>query len=321
MNNNEIIKETWKKVDIKLSTFLSKYIKINKELRDEIQSIFNEISVNETKLYEYASDTLLERFRRVIDELYDNLNDINKVRAKNLRNRFKIKNKDIYQFLIMLAYERQQDKLDEMETELFKTVSQTIYNQEIKKLNKKTILPEMWFLGVLKKINPRGYEWQGYNDSALMYGSNEIYRQLLLCIQRGKKPNVNDKEFKKIFDIQVNRLLNKKQDENQVDKFSGALDEELTMVINETKLKAYEDSSITKVRFIAEMDKKTTLMCESLNNQVFKIHGINKYTRYSDADKRKIVYITKGLRIGDNLPPINNHFHWCRSTITYQVEE
>ena len=68
------------------------------------------------------------------------------------------------------------------------------------------------------------------------------------------------------------------------------------------------------------MDKRTTKMCESLNNQIFYLDKVNTYQRYSDYDKRIVTYTTKGLVVGENLPPISNHFHWCRSTITYLID-
>ena len=54
------------------------------------------------------------------------------------------------------------------------------------------------------------------------------------------------------------------------------------------------------------MDSKTTLMCETLNEQEFYIDKVNVYDRYSAVDKRNVVYTTKGLVVGENLPPITN---------------
>ena len=68
------------------------------------------------------------------------------------------------------------------------------------------------------------------------------------------------------------------------------------------------------------MDKITTEMCETLNNQIFNVNDWNTYQRWSAADDKMVVYKTFGLEAGANLPPINNHFHWCRSTITYNTE-
>ena len=42
--------------------------------------------------------------------------------------------------------------------------------------------------------------------------------------------------------------------------------------------------------FIAVNDDKTTLMCETLNGQEFKINELNVYDRYSAMDKKNVVY-------------------------------
>ena len=54
------------------------------------------------------------------------------------------------------------------------------------------------------------------------------------------------------------------------------------------------------------LDKVTTLMCESLDQQEFYIDKLNVYDRYSAMDKRNVVYRTQGLKVGENLPPITN---------------
>ena len=71
--------------------------------------------------------------------------------------------------------------------------------------------------------------------------------------------------------------------------------------------------SFTKVRLSEKM-------CNSLEGQVFYLNKMNTYQRYSDLDNRIVTYHTKGLVVGENLPPISNHFHWCRSDITYLVD-
>ena len=58
-----------------------------------------------------------------------------------------------------------------------------------------------------------------------------------------------------------------------------------------------------------------------MNNMLFYVNDWNRFYRYSDIDKKDVLYTVKGLETGINLPPIDNHFHWCRSTITYQLDE
>lgn len=75
-----------------------------------------------------------------------------------------------------------------------------------------------------------------------------------------------------------------------------------------------------KVKFIAVEDDKTTLMCDSLNNQEFYINKENVFDRYygeTQKDLRIERIKCQGLVLGLNLPPIQHHFHYCRSTIMY----
>ena len=82
-----------------------------------------------------------------------------------------------------------------------------------------------------------------------------------------------------------------------------------------------EDNS--KVRFIAVEDDKTTLMCDSLNNKEFYINKENIFDRYYGETQKELMVQRircNGLVLGLNLPPIQHHFHYCRSSITYLTQ-
>lgn len=61
-----------------------------------------------------------------------------------------------------------------------------------------------------------------------------------------------------------------------------------------------------------------THLCFS--SMLFYVNDWNKFYRYSDIDGKDVLYTVNGLEQGINLSPINNHFHWCRSTVTYQID-
>ncbi len=100
------------------------------------------------------------------------------------------------------------------------------------------------------------------------------------------------------------------------------MDSQVVEIANKSLLKAGEDVGQKKLRarFIAEIDDRTTKMCDGMNGMLFYVNDWNRFYRYSDDDKRDVLYTIKGLEVGANLPPINNHFHYCRSTITYLTE-
>ena len=143
-----------------------------------------------------------------------------------------------------------------------------------------------------------------------IYYANETYRYLLVNGNKG---------IKDLLQKQKNRYLKKKEKPSKEDTYTGAIEDELVYIVNQTKIKAYEDAGIQKVKFIAVHDTKTTEMCQSLDGQEFYINRnkTNEYKRYSARDDGIITYRTRGLEVGDNLPPINNHYHHCRSTIIY----
>lgn len=102
-------------------------------------------------------------------------------------------------------------------------------------------------------------------------------------------------------------------------KYSGII----TDVSREVGNRAYVSvgGKDSMVRFIAEVDEATTPMCRSLDGQLFWVNKENVYRRYSALDGGEVTYRSFGLVQGENLPPINNHFHWCRSTVTYLIDE
>ena len=75
------------------------------------------------------------------------------------------------------------------------------------------------------------------------------------------------------------------------------------------------------ILFVAEMDDRTTRMCRSLNGQRFRAHGLNTFRRYSAYQNREVRYSCFGMVAGLNLPPITDHFHWCRSRIVFMESE
>lgn len=302
----------WDLTDKLLNNFYKKYT--IQDLQDDILDIFDRIEPND----KIASKENINRFKRYINKNYNDYDDYGKYKAKRFLNRLKITNNDILKFMIYTTYSKKQKKLDEFENLIFQELIKDTYEKETIKINKETKrkIPNppiyvVYALLLLAMPNSKGYKWKDYNSAVVSYNSDETYRYLITN---------NKKKLKDLLLKQKKRLINKKTDD-KIDKFSGSLDNEVVFIVNQTKIKAYEDMEIKKVKFISVDDIKTTEMCHTLNGQIFKINDWNKYDRYSAFDKRIIRYTTYGLKVGDNLPPINNHFHYCRSTITYQIGE
>lgn len=136
-------------------------------------------------------------------------------------------------------------------------------------------------------------------------------------MQQQKDLEIDSSEFQTIINRQNNQKLNISSD-----KISGAMDLQMIGLNNLSKVEGIksttEDNS--KVRFIAVEDDKTTLMCDSLNNQEFYINKENIFDRYYGETQKELKLQRircNGLVLGLNLPPIQHHFHYCRSTIMY----
>ena len=194
------------------------------------------------------------------------------------------------------------------------------YEQGQKEVNKKkkpSILAMALFLALLDQPNYSGFNWEQYIEATIQYNAQQIYKQAILNMQQQKDLEIDSSEFQTIINRQNNQKLNINNG-----KISGAVDLQMIGLNNLAKVEGIkevtEDNS--KVRFVAVEDDKTTLMCDSLNNQEFYINKENVFDRYYGETQKELT-IQKircnGLVLGLNLPPIQHYFHYCRSTIMY----
>lgn len=307
----------WEYVDNKLIEFNKKYLKENQKTLDEIQNL-----MDRTKdINKYATKTELERFKRLINNNYEYLSNYGKYQANKYLKRAKIRNDDLFWFSLYIIYALQQFRITLIETEMMKDVANDVYNNEIKELSKffeikKKLETDLLVDKYLKEANSKGYIWQDYNDAITEYNTTELFNQVIHNIRANKPLDITAPEFQKIINKQNKRLIS-----INGDKISGAMDNEMIYIANEIKKETYIFAGVDKCKFIAIRDKKTTDMCESLDGQIFNVHDWNEFYRYSASNEAKIKYNIYGLVPGINLPPIDDHFHHCRSTITYQLDE
>lgn len=189
--------------------------------------------------------------------------------------------------------------------------------KEVNKKKKSSVIPMALFLALLDQPNYSGFNWKQYIESTMQYNTQQIYKQAILNMQQQKNLEIDSSEFQTIINRQNNQKLNINND-----KISGAADLQMIGLNNLAKVEGIkevtEDNS--KVRFIAVEDNKTTLMCDSLNNQEFYINKENVFDRYYGETQKELTIQRircNGLVLGLNLPPIQHHFHYCRSTIMY----
>lgn len=323
MDNKTILNNRWNYTDLKLKDYLRIYKKTNLKTQDNIQDIFNGIDFNYMNLNKPISNNQRKKLSRVVDEWkqLELLKGYFEYKVIEILNKRYITNQEMLSILLWGAFVKERNQLDEYEEVLFTEIGQDLYKQGIDEIKptkkKKWSLTWEYIWSMLCLPNVKGSSWITYIEALALTNAQEIERQTIIQLQQNKKPNIEDDVFKNILKKQQNRYISINDD-----KISGALDSQVVEIANKSLLKAGEDVGQKKLRarFIAEIDDRTTKMCDGMNGMLFYVNDWNRFYRYSDDDKRDVLYTIKGLEVGANLPPINNHFHYCRSTITYLTE-
>lgn len=323
MDNKTILNNRWNYTDLKLKDYLRIYKKTNLKTQDNIQDIFNGIDFNYMDLNKPISNNQRKKLSRVVDEWkqLELLKGYFEYKVIEILNKRYITNQEMLSILLWGAFVKERSQLDEYEEVLFTEIGQDLYKQGIDEIKptkkKKWSLTWEYIWSMLCLPHVKGSSWITYIEALALTNAQEIERQTIIQLQQNKKPNIEDDVFKNILKKQQNRYISINDD-----KISGALDSQVVEIANKSLLKAGEDVGQKKLRarFIAEIDDRTTKMCDGMNGMLFYVNDWNRFYRYSDDDKRDVLYTIKGLEVGANLPPINNHFHYCRSTITYLTE-
>jgi len=170
------------------------------------------------------------------------------------------------------------------------------------------------FLYLLEQPNYSGLNWEQYIQTIIQYNAQQIYKQVILNIQQQKELEIQNNEFQMILKRQNNQKLNIKDN-----KISGSVDMQMIGLDNLAKVEGIVESTRKtlgktkeqmqqllnkdnkidiKVRFIAVEDDRTTLMCDSLDEQIFSINKINEFTRYHGNTAKELKqkkFIVKGL--------------------------
>ena len=313
MNNEELINKRWKTTEQTLRDALKKINKLSIATIDEIIDLYKSLDIT----YQDLNKPISKADKRKLDQR------LKKWKKEGITlsyltylvlSKKKYTYSDLLEILIYGIYAEKQEEVFNLSKEVYMTVAEDIYNQALEEIPKKPKKISLTWDYVYSLLIVPVYNklWKEYLQLLTLTHEQEMYKLLTGTLQQDKE--VTEDNLKTLVDKQMHRILSINDD-----KFSGALSDTSRMLGNEIYTEPFKDKDL-QVRFIAEMDKRTTKMCKSLNNQLFYVNDYNKFYRYSDIDKREVLYTVKGLEVGVNLPPIANHFHWCRSTITYLTD-
>lgn len=300
------------------------YQKTSKQTQNRLQEIFDSIDFSFEDMYKIADSKTKKRINTYIEEWQekDLLKGYFGVLANNIYKRTRVKNSEIFELLIYGAYIEEQNKLQETELNIFKDIANYYYQQGQEEVNKTlpkkkivSVISDAIFLALLDMPNAKGYTWNQYIETITRYNAQSIFRQATIDLQQQKKLDITNDIYQNLIKRQNNSRLS-----INGNKISGEVDLTLIGINNKSKTKGMVllDKK-AKCKFVAVEDDATTPMCKSLDGQIFNVHDINEFERYSKSNDTIKKYKCYGMITGLNLPPIDDGFHWCRSTITYQV--
>lgn len=318
MSNEEILNQRWSKTDKTLKSYLKHFNSLGKETMDDLIDMFDTLDITYNDLNKTISKTEKRKLDRKIKE-WKKAGLLTGYFSYLIASKSKITYADLLEILIYSIYVSQEEKTKELSQEVFTIVAKDIYTQARNELppfykTKKRFSLTWEFIWSLLWIPTYNKSWDSYLQLLTLTNEQEMYKQVITILQLGKP--LTESDIKDTVKKQINRVISINDD-----KYSGALSDTCRQLANKVYVEPFKEEKDLQVRFIAEIDKRTTKMCSGMNNMLFNVNDWNRFYRYSDVDGRDVFYTVKGLEQGINLPPINNHFHWCRSTITYQLEE
>jgi hypothetical protein len=299
---------------------------------DELQNIVDSNKLGIDEIHDVADTPKINKFKRKIVSSFDEIKNVDdnavdssyiKFLGNSYLNKSRITNKDIMLFLIMLEYLKLAIRLNDLE--LFNTIILIAHKHaenECKRVlgrDKKTRPINVLNTMLMTMPNHLGSIWSDYIQNEINYNANQLFKQIMIDIQQDNKIDLNSDVYKKIFDKQQRTHLN-----IDGDKYSGGVDAQTVFIANQTILEVGKDYDMEKVMFISDMCGNVTKMCKNMHKMVFNLKGQNIFDRwYGDSakDLKEVIVDIDGLVLGINMPPITGHFHWCHSTLTYQIDE
>lgn len=318
MTNEELLDRRWTKTDQLLRQFKRAIKPLTKDVRNQILDVFESVDIPFSDLNKRITAREESRLNRSIREWEemglnnDYLNYKIKTRGRNITYA------TLLMILLLGIYAVYMKRVYEESKSLFIGVGRDAVKQAEKEMGRPPKRPFSLTWELIESfliVQTLQLTLYAYLQLLTQQNAEEAYKIYLQSKQVSKGAEISLLGLDTLIIKQENRLINIHDG-----KESGVITDTTREAWNELYIEPYRKEN-PQCRFIAERDDKTTKMCKGLDNMLFYTDDWNRYYRYSDLDKRDVLYTTYGLKVGENLPPINNHFHWCRSTITYLLDE
>ena len=313
LSNEQILNRRWKNTEKALLLALPKVRKIYRQLGDEAINLLKDIDFTYAKLNQIVPN----KVKRYVDDKIDDWKDMGLVSGyfKYLITSHTWTYKSVLELLLYGLYAVKYKQIKELSEDVFIVSAVDAYSQQVadRGLTKYGLL-SLAVIRSLAVMPVMDNTYIEYLDSLVLSQVEEM--KSFILINTIQDIEIDDDVLRIKMIKQANHIL--KIDD---DKYSGALDDSARIVANQAYAYDTNKEDDLRVRFIAEIDSHTTRMCRSLDNQIFYVNKENTFQRYSAVNNAVVTVTCKGLVQGLNMPPINDHFHWCRSTLTYQIQE
>lgn len=317
--NQEIINKRWQFTRDELKKFQFWYKKQNKKTQDKIQDIFKYYNIPYNDLNKTIKTSDKERLKRKIDD-WKKLGIFKgyfKYRIE-LLNKYNINYRDLIEILLYGTFMEEFQSVNDEINNLFQEVSQDCYNQGRRDLEKNEKKIPHSFLDSFSKALVDGIIFGDYLEALYLTNMQEIQKQYLISLQQNKELDIYSDFMLRQLEKQRNKLICINND-----KYSGGLDKYVTALGNMAYIEASEGNN-AEIKFISDHCEHVTEMCSYMEGMVFNTEKRNVFKRpYGDTQKDLAVQEidVMGLVVGINMPPITKHFHWCHSTLTYQIDK
>ena len=311
MNNQQIINQRWKKAESLYRSKLPEIRALYNEIGDEAIDEINSLGITFENLNKIVPENTRRQVKRKI-EAWKKEGIVKGYFAFMIASLTRYTYAKVFEILLYGHYYSKAQQINSISNEIFRETVQNCYDQANKDLKQETKKLKWAVILPMLMISDYNMSYESYLTALSQTSAQETYRRIIELLKMKAKITLND--LKQLLLKQVNRILNVNKD-----KYSGAIVDVSRQAGNKGYiLPAQEKDQL--IRFVAEKDERTTEMCRSLDGQIFHTKAWNRFTRYSDFYKGLHTFSWFGLEQGLNLPPINDHFHWCRSTVTYIIE-
>lgn len=314
------VAKRWKATDKLLLNFQREHRQITNDLKAELLDFLNSVNITLADLNKRIT-------RREREKLDKSIRENAKVIKKDVLTLYKVNTKKRYpsyseyiELMLLILYLAYMDRTYKASKKYLLKVGEDAVKQAEEERGKPPVIPFFLTWDLIEKlliVNTLQKPLWEYLTLLEQTFEEEAYKLFLLKLQsadRLKNREITDNDLLQLLLKQAHRIVYVHGDTE-----SGIYVDIFRDIWHKVYIEPYKKEN-PQVRFIAEVDKVTTPMCLSMANTLFYTNDYNDFWRYTDDTKGLSHFRVFGLVQGVNLPPISNHFHWCRSTITYQID-